>query len=151
MLCYFSLVPTIQFNNFLMIAQYKYSSVVSEYNAPVYVKRRNTFHLDSSPDLLGELKACWHCYVSLKLTLTIRLFGYPCCFSVTLYNCSVGRSDCSRCHTADHKYGCVWCGGAQASCLYSQSCSEPVQQTCPAPVIHNVSVFPPVQKIGVQE
>ncbi|KAK5933376.1 hypothetical protein CgunFtcFv8_013863 [Champsocephalus gunnari] len=87
--------------------QYTYSAPVEEYNAMVYVKRRDTFHVDSSPDLY-----------------------------VTLYNCSVGRSDCSRCHTADHKYGCVWCGGAQASCLYSQSCSEPLQQTCPAPVIH---------------
>lgn len=60
--------------------------------------------------------------------------------SVTLYNCAVGRSDCSRCHTADSKYGCVWCGGAQASCLYVDSCSEPVQETCPAPVIHSVSI-----------
>uniref|UniRef100_A0A8C9XH19 Plexin-B1 n=1 Tax=Sander lucioperca TaxID=283035 RepID=A0A8C9XH19_SANLU len=79
--------------------------VLEEYNAMVYVKRRDTFHVDSSPDLY-----------------------------VTLYNCSVGRSDCSRCHTADHKYGCVWCGGARASCLYSDSCSEPVQQMCPAPI-----------------
>uniref|UniRef100_A0A7N8XWX9 Plexin-B1 n=1 Tax=Mastacembelus armatus TaxID=205130 RepID=A0A7N8XWX9_9TELE len=62
--------------------------------------------------------------------------------SVTLYNCSVGRSDCSRCHTADQKYACVWCGSAQASCLYSDSCSEPVQQTCPAPVISSVSIEP---------
>ncbi|XP_034537415.1 plexin-B1 [Notolabrus celidotus] len=89
--------------------QYSYSAPVEEYNAMVYVKRRDTFHVDSSPDLY-----------------------------VTLYNCSVGRSDCSRCHTADHKYGCVWCGGARASCLYSDSCSEPVQQTCPAPVIHSI-------------
>uniref|UniRef100_A0A671TKV1 Plexin-B1 n=1 Tax=Sparus aurata TaxID=8175 RepID=A0A671TKV1_SPAAU len=76
-----------------------------EYNAMVYVKRRDTFHVDSSPDLY-----------------------------VTLYNCSVGRSDCSRCHTADRKYGCVWCGGAHASCLYSDTCREPVQETCPAPI-----------------
>ncbi|KAA8593626.1 hypothetical protein FQN60_009742 [Etheostoma spectabile] len=89
--------------------QYTYSALVEEYNAMVYVKRRDTFHVDSSPDLY-----------------------------VTLYNCSVGRSDCSRCHTADHKYGCVWCGGARASCLYSDLCSEPVQQTCPAPVIHSI-------------
>ncbi|XP_074539567.1 plexin-B1 isoform X2 [Halichoeres trimaculatus] len=89
--------------------QYTYSAPVEEYNAMVYVKRRDTFHVDSSPDLY-----------------------------VTLYNCSVGRSDCSRCHTADHKYGCVWCGGTHASCLYSDSCSEPVQQTCPAPVIHSI-------------
>lgn len=71
---------------------------------------------------------------------SVLTFVWLClCLSVTLYNCSVGHSDCSRCHTADHKYGCVWCGGAQASCLYSQSCSEPVQHTCPAPVIHTVS------------
>lgn len=89
--------------------KYKYSGSGSEYNAPVYVKRRNTFHLDSSPDLF-----------------------------VTLYNCSVGRSDCSRCHTAEQKYGCVWCGAAQAACVYAQACSQPVQQTCPAPVIHSI-------------
>ncbi|XP_069574852.1 plexin-B1 [Brachyistius frenatus] len=89
--------------------QYTYSAPVEEYNAMVYVKRRDTFHVDSSPDLY-----------------------------VTLYNCSVGRSDCSRCHTADQKYGCVWCGGPQTSCLYSDSCSEPVQQTCPAPVINSI-------------
>ncbi|KAG7229487.1 hypothetical protein INR49_031908 [Caranx melampygus] len=58
--------------------------------------------------------------------------------TLTLYNCSVGRSDCSRCHTADQKYGCVWCGSAQASCLYSDSCNEPIQHTCPAPVIHSI-------------
>uniref|UniRef100_A0A674CSA0 Plexin-B1 n=1 Tax=Salmo trutta TaxID=8032 RepID=A0A674CSA0_SALTR len=57
---------------------------------------------------------------------------------VTLYNCSVGRSDCSRCHTADQKYGCVWCGGDQSTCLYGDSCSEPIEQTCPAPVIHAI-------------
>ncbi|XP_029989594.1 plexin-B1 isoform X2 [Sphaeramia orbicularis] len=89
--------------------QYTYSAPVEEYNAMVYVKRRDTFHVDSAPDLY-----------------------------VTLYNCSVGRSDCSRCHTADPKYGCVWCGGAQASCLYSDSCGEPIQHTCPAPVIHSI-------------
>ncbi|XP_054639491.1 plexin-B1 isoform X1 [Dunckerocampus dactyliophorus] len=89
--------------------QYAYSAPAEEYHAMVYVKRRDTFHVDSSPDLY-----------------------------VTLYNCSVGRSDCSRCHTADHKYGCVWCGGTQATCLYSGSCRDAVQQTCPAPVIHSI-------------
>ncbi|KAJ8400630.1 hypothetical protein AAFF_G00393990 [Aldrovandia affinis] len=87
--------------------QYAYSALQEEYNAMVYVKRRNTFHVDSSQDLY-----------------------------VTLYNCSVGRSDCSRCHTAEQKYGCVWCGGAHSSCLYRDSCAEKIEQTCPAPVIH---------------
>ncbi|KAK2821006.1 hypothetical protein Q5P01_023965 [Channa striata] len=89
--------------------QYTYSASVDEYNAMVYVKRRDTFHVDSPTDLY-----------------------------VTLYNCSVGRSDCSRCHTADQKYGCVWCGSARASCLYSDSCSAHVQHTCPAPVINTI-------------
>ncbi|KAM4582696.1 plexin-B1-like isoform 3-T3 [Fundulus diaphanus] len=97
-------------SNFYITCQlhkYTYLAPEEEYNAMVYVKRRNTFHVDSSPNLY-----------------------------VTLYNCSVGRSDCSRCHTADQKYGCVWCSGPIAKCLYSDSCSEQVQQTCPAPVIH---------------
>ncbi|TMS15734.1 Plexin-B1, partial [Larimichthys crocea] len=49
----------------------------------------------------------------------------------------VGRSDCSRCRTADPKYGCVWCGGTASSrCVYQDSCTDEVQHTCPAPVIH---------------
>uniref|UniRef100_A0A673NL33 Plexin-B1 n=1 Tax=Sinocyclocheilus rhinocerous TaxID=307959 RepID=A0A673NL33_9TELE len=76
-----------------------------EYNAMVYVKRKDTFHIDST-DLY-----------------------------VTLYNCSVGHLDCSRCHTADQKYNCVWCG---ASCVYRESCSKHIEKTCPAPLIHLV-------------
>ncbi|KAJ8259065.1 hypothetical protein COCON_G00180770 [Conger conger] len=87
--------------------QYSYSAPQEEYNAMVYVKRRNTFHVDSGQDL-----------------------------HVTLYNCSVGRSDCSRCHTAKQEHSCVWCGGVRSSCLYRDSCTERIEQTCPAPVIH---------------
>ncbi|KAK3556960.1 hypothetical protein QTP70_022299, partial [Hemibagrus guttatus] len=88
--------------------QYSYSALVEEYNAMVYVKRRDTFHVDSANDLF-----------------------------VTLYNCSVGRSDCSRCHTADHKYDCVWCGEVQSSCVHKEAClNTKVKSTCPAPVIH---------------
>uniref|UniRef100_A0A674F281 Plexin-B1 n=1 Tax=Salmo trutta TaxID=8032 RepID=A0A674F281_SALTR len=69
----------------------------------------------------------------------VRLYPFASLsLPVTLYNCSVGRSDCSRCHTADQKYGCVWCGGGQSTCLYGDSCSEPIEQTCPAPVIHAI-------------
>uniref|UniRef100_A0A8C2IF97 Plexin-B1 n=1 Tax=Cyprinus carpio TaxID=7962 RepID=A0A8C2IF97_CYPCA len=62
------------------------------------------------------------------------------CFvsAVRLYNCSVGRSDCSRCHTADQRYECVWCEGSHSSCVYRSSCTEHVQQTCPAPHIHTI-------------
>ncbi|KAK2857927.1 hypothetical protein Q7C36_005846 [Tachysurus vachellii] len=88
--------------------KYSYSSLVEEYNAMVYVKRRDTFHVDSFNDLF-----------------------------VTLYNCSVGRSDCSRCHTADQKYDCVWCGEVQSSCVHKEAClNTRVKYTCPAPVIH---------------
>uniref|UniRef100_A0A672SJI4 Plexin-B1 n=1 Tax=Sinocyclocheilus grahami TaxID=75366 RepID=A0A672SJI4_SINGR len=85
--------------------QYFYADPVREYNAMVYVKRKDTFHIDST-DLY-----------------------------VTLYNCSVGHLDCSRCHTADQKYNCVWCG---ASCVYRESCSQHIEMTCPAPLIHLV-------------
>uniref|UniRef100_A0A672QMN6 Plexin-B1 n=1 Tax=Sinocyclocheilus grahami TaxID=75366 RepID=A0A672QMN6_SINGR len=60
------------------------------------------------------------------------------CLAVRLYNCSVGRADCSRCHTADQQYECVWCEGSRSSCVYRSSCTEHVQQTCPAPHIHTV-------------
>ncbi|XP_042561348.1 plexin-B1-like, partial [Clupea harengus] len=92
-----------------VVLQYSYSAVVEEYNAMISVRRRNTFQMDSVQDL-----------------------------HVTLYNCSVGRSDCSHCHTADQRFGCVWCGGPLSSCLYRDSCADEVQQTCPAPVIHLV-------------
>ncbi|XP_075951524.1 plexin-B1 [Anarhichas minor] len=88
--------------------QYAYSASMEEYPATINVRRKNYFLIDSAEDLY-----------------------------VTLFNCSVGRSDCSRCRTADHKYGCVWCGGAAGSrCVYRDSCAEEVKHTCPAPVIH---------------
>lgn len=82
--------------------------------------------------------------------LDIKIMSFPhrlfflCLVSVTLFNCSVGRQDCSRCRTADPKYGCVWCGGAAGSrCVYRDSCNDEVQHTCPAPVIHFVRSFLP--------
>lgn len=82
-------------------------------------------------------------YCTALLNITIMLFAHRlpllCLVSVTLFNCSVGRQDCSRCRTADPKYGCVWCGGAAGSrCVYQDSCNDEVQHTCPAPVIHFV-------------
>nr|XP_046252941.1 plexin-B1 isoform X2 [Scatophagus argus] len=88
--------------------QYGYSALMEEYAAMINVRRKSNFHIDSADDLY-----------------------------VTLFNCSVGRQDCSRCRTADPKYGCVWCGGAASSrCVYQDSCTDEVQDTCPAPVIH---------------
>uniref|UniRef100_A0A7N6BX83 Plexin-B1 n=1 Tax=Anabas testudineus TaxID=64144 RepID=A0A7N6BX83_ANATE len=75
------------------------------------------------------------------ITCAARLFDikviFYSFFLVTLFNCSVGRSDCSRCRTANPKYGCVWCGGASSShCVYQDSCTDEIKHTCPAPVIH---------------
>lgn len=72
-------------------------------------------------------------------------FSLSASSSVTLFNCSVGRQDCSRCRIAAPKYGCVWCGGGGSSggsrCVYQDSCDDEVQHTCPAPVIHFVRTF----------
>ncbi|XP_055747345.1 plexin-B1-like isoform X2 [Salvelinus fontinalis] len=87
--------------------QYAYTAFVEEYDAVINVRRRDTFQIDSADDL-----------------------------HVTLFNCSVGRSDCSRCRTADQKYGCVWCGGTRSKCSFRDSCAGEIKQSCPAPVIH---------------
>uniref|UniRef100_A0A8C3AF21 Plexin b2b n=1 Tax=Cyclopterus lumpus TaxID=8103 RepID=A0A8C3AF21_CYCLU len=44
----------------------------------------------------------------------------------TLYNCSMGREDCSLCKNADPKYRCVWCA-KQRACVYEKLCN-PAQQ-----------------------
>lgn len=54
-----------------MFVQYTYSAPVEEYNAMVYVKRRDTFHVDSSPDLYGEVKA-----LVLRCRLDCTTFGF---------------------------------------------------------------------------
>lgn len=56
--------------------------------------------------------------------------------SVVLYNCSVGREDCSLCKNADTKYKCVWCDTTH-SCIYSSLCTKELEQ-CPAPTITDV-------------
>ncbi|KAI4873769.1 hypothetical protein NFI96_010626 [Prochilodus magdalenae] len=87
--------------------QYSYSAAVEEYNATITVRRRGSFQMDSPQGL-----------------------------HVRLYNCSVGRSDCSRCHTAQSQYSCVWCEGVPSSCVFHNSCTDHIQHTCPAPHIH---------------
>ncbi|XP_028575563.2 plexin-B1 [Podarcis muralis] len=89
--------------------QYSYSAPQLEFSAVIFVQRKRRLRVDSVDDL-----------------------------HVTLYNCSVGHLDCSRCQTADAKYGCVWCSGEQPSCLFRDSCKEDVADTCPAPLIHAV-------------
>uniref|UniRef100_A0A8C3FUW5 Plexin-B1 n=1 Tax=Chrysemys picta bellii TaxID=8478 RepID=A0A8C3FUW5_CHRPI len=85
--------------------------------------------------LLGML-GCWghsvHCW-------DFHRCPFECHSSaVTLYNCSMGHSDCSRCQTADSKYNCVWCGGERPSCIFRGSCTEEIADICPAPLIYSV-------------
>ncbi|XP_053544414.1 plexin-B2a isoform X1 [Ictalurus punctatus] len=56
---------------------------------------------------------------------------------VVLYNCSVGREDCSLCKNADTKYKCVWCDTTH-SCIYSSLCTKELEQ-CPAPTITDIT------------
>uniref|UniRef100_A0A4W4HQZ0 Plexin-B1 n=1 Tax=Electrophorus electricus TaxID=8005 RepID=A0A4W4HQZ0_ELEEL len=58
------------------------------------------------------------------------------CFTVRLYNCSVGRADCSRCYTAEPLYDCTWCEGSRSRCVHRDSCTAHIQHICPAPHIH---------------
>ncbi|XP_017573306.1 plexin-B2a isoform X3 [Pygocentrus nattereri] len=55
---------------------------------------------------------------------------------VALYNCSVGREDCSLCKNADRKYNCVWCQ-TTSSCIYSKLCPSEATQ-CPSPSITDI-------------
>ncbi|KAL7867664.1 hypothetical protein SRHO_G00090480 [Serrasalmus rhombeus] len=54
--------------------------------------------------------------------------------NVTLYNCSLGREDCSLCKNADLKYQCVWCPQTR-SCVFEKLCPTVELQECPDPGI----------------
>uniref|UniRef100_A0AAY4ESD4 Sema domain-containing protein n=1 Tax=Denticeps clupeoides TaxID=299321 RepID=A0AAY4ESD4_9TELE len=57
---------------------------------------------------------------------------------VVLYNCSVGREDCSLCKNADVKYSCVWCA-TTSSCVYQELCTLDEAKQCPAPKITDIT------------
>uniref|UniRef100_A0A665URW1 Plexin-B2-like n=1 Tax=Echeneis naucrates TaxID=173247 RepID=A0A665URW1_ECHNA len=57
--------------------------------------------------------------------------------TVVLYNCSVGREDCSLCKHADAKYQCVWCA-ASRTCVYRELCHSPQPTQCPNPEITDI-------------
>ncbi|KAM3608882.1 uncharacterized protein V6R79_006210 [Siganus canaliculatus] len=63
--------------------------------------------------------------------------------NVTLYNCSMGRQDCSLCKHADPKYSCVWCS-KQKACVFEKLCfpdqhgSDPHNTECPDPQITDI-------------
>ncbi|XP_070847904.1 plexin-B2a [Chaetodon trifascialis] len=57
--------------------------------------------------------------------------------TVVLYNCSVGRRDCSLCKHADAMYQCVWCA-ATRTCVYRELCPSPQPAQCPNPEITDI-------------
>uniref|UniRef100_A0A8K9WVP0 Sema domain-containing protein n=1 Tax=Oncorhynchus mykiss TaxID=8022 RepID=A0A8K9WVP0_ONCMY len=56
---------------------------------------------------------------------------------VVLYNCSLGREDCSLCKNADPKYSCVWCANMR-SCVYRELCRSQEPAQCPNPKITEI-------------
>uniref|UniRef100_H3A8K8 Sema domain-containing protein n=1 Tax=Latimeria chalumnae TaxID=7897 RepID=H3A8K8_LATCH len=88
--------------------QYKYSLPELEHNVTVYVSRSPGYRIDSKAAI-----------------------------NVSLYNCSVGHTDCSRCNASDAKYSCVWCGGERQSCVYKNTCTTQAEK-CPRPIIHSI-------------
>ncbi|CAB1346303.1 unnamed protein product [Coregonus sp. 'balchen'] len=57
--------------------------------------------------------------------------------TVVLYNCSLGREDCSLCKNADPKYNCVWCANMK-SCVYRELCQSQEPAQCPNPKITDI-------------
>ncbi|XP_068611389.1 plexin-B2-like [Brachionichthys hirsutus] len=57
--------------------------------------------------------------------------------TVVLYNCSVGREDCSLCRHADATYRCVWCA-ATHTCVYRELCPAAQPARCPDPEITDI-------------
>uniref|UniRef100_A0A8C2BDE4 Plexin b2b n=1 Tax=Cyprinus carpio TaxID=7962 RepID=A0A8C2BDE4_CYPCA len=83
---------------------------------------------------------CRGCYcqrvcVSALFPLVVLLWV---CVSVTLYNCSLGREDCSLCKNADPKYQCVWCTQS-STCVYDQLCASKEPKECPDPQITDIT------------
>ncbi|XP_075041080.1 LOW QUALITY PROTEIN: plexin-B3 [Mixophyes fleayi] len=91
--------------------KYEYPLHVLEQSVTVYVKKGDTYRIDNN----GPIK-------------------------VTLYDCSVGQSDCSRCQALAPEYNCLWCGeDDQASCLHRDQCGSSTISVCPTPFIHSFS------------
>uniref|UniRef100_A0A670KPW9 Plexin B3 n=1 Tax=Podarcis muralis TaxID=64176 RepID=A0A670KPW9_PODMU len=90
---------------------YNYTQPAPELHVPLYIMIGEDRRLDSHGDL-----------------------------HVTLYNCSAGRSDCSRCKAAPQHFRCIWCQlGEVASCIYEDLCpSKTDVAACPSPVIHSI-------------
>ncbi|XP_077139885.1 plexin-B3 [Ranitomeya variabilis] len=91
--------------------KYEYPLRVMEHQVPVYVKKGDVYRVDNEGDI-----------------------------TVTLYNCSVGQSDCSRCQALPPEYQCLWCGEeTNALCVHKDQCDQSTVHVCPTPLIHSFS------------
>ncbi|XP_073496021.1 plexin-B3 [Phyllobates terribilis] len=91
--------------------KYEYPLQVMEHQVPVYVKKGDVYRVDNEGDI-----------------------------AVTLYNCSVGQSDCSRCQALPPEYQCLWCGKEnKALCVHKDQCDQSTVHVCPTPLIHSFS------------
>ncbi|KAM9325248.1 plexin-B3 [Gastrophryne carolinensis] len=92
--------------------KYEYPLHVFEHPVTVYVKKGDLYRVDNKDNV-----------------------------KVTLYNCSIGQSDCSRCQALDLEYKCLWCGEEdKAACLHKEQCDQSTISVCPTP--HIYSFFP---------
>ncbi|XP_072285568.1 plexin-B3 isoform X2 [Pyxicephalus adspersus] len=92
--------------------KYEYPLHVFEHPVTVYVTKGDVYRVDNKDDL-----------------------------KVTLYSCSIGQSDCSRCQALDPEYMCLWCGEEdRASCVHKEQCEQSTINVCPTPNIQ--SFFP---------
>ncbi|XP_075945531.1 plexin-B2b [Anarhichas minor] len=103
-------------------------------NGPLYVFSGFNFSYDKSPET-NVLFYVKDKESGKKMDSTLN---------VTLYNCSIGREDCSLCKNADPKYRCVWCA-KQRACVYNELCNpdqqrseDPYNTECPDPQITNI-------------
>uniref|UniRef100_A0AAY4B393 Plexin-B1 n=1 Tax=Denticeps clupeoides TaxID=299321 RepID=A0AAY4B393_9TELE len=83
-----------------------------------------------------ELSCFVNCRELCKSTMFER--SHVPVFTVKLYDCSVGQSDCSQCRAVSEEYRCVWCGGERPSCVYSDACAAGQEERCPPPLITKI-------------
>uniref|UniRef100_A0A9J8B8Y4 Sema domain-containing protein n=1 Tax=Cyprinus carpio carpio TaxID=630221 RepID=A0A9J8B8Y4_CYPCA len=103
---------------------------------PVGYKTRISFEgINLDPYKVTSVSAHPSFFKIIQIHLVVCLWV---CVSVTLYNCSLGREDCSLCKNADPKYQCVWCTQT-SSCVYELLCASREPEECPDPQITDIT------------
>uniref|UniRef100_A0A9J7YXN4 Plexin-B1 n=2 Tax=Cyprinus carpio TaxID=7962 RepID=A0A9J7YXN4_CYPCA len=93
---------------------------------------------NSRVSVVSEVTTCHNMYSDLFFFLKVKINDYYYTWRSSLYDCSVGQSDCSQCRAVAANYGCVWCADETPGCVYNQSCTSGTTDTCPAPVVTEV-------------